>query len=78
VEKTDAAWNWQKAGEVDYAVNGNKLEIKVPKDLLGITGEPDFGFKWSDNMQEQNNIMDFWINGDTAPAGRFNYHYTAK
>ena len=78
VEKTDAAWNWQKAGEVDYAVNGNKLEIKVPKSLLGITGEPDFGFKWSDNMQEQNNIMDFWINGDVAPAGRFNYHYTTK
>ena len=78
VEKTDAAWNWQKAGEVDYAINGNKLEIKVPKILLGITGEPDFSFKWSDNMQEQNNIMDFWINGDVAPSGRFNYHYTTK
>jgi hypothetical protein len=78
VEKTDAAWNWQEAGAVDYAVSGNKLEIKVPKSLLGITGEPDFGFKWSDNMQEQNNIMDFWINGDVAPAGRFNYHYTTK
>lgn len=78
LEKTDAAWNWQKAGEVDYAVNGNKLEIKVPKSLLGITSEPDFGFKWSDNMQEQNNIMDFWINGDVAPAGRFNYRYTTK
>ncbi|MBX3256773.1 MAG: hypothetical protein KF862_21735 [Chitinophagaceae bacterium] len=78
LEKTDAAWNWQKAGEVDYAVQGNKLEIKVPKALLGITGEPDFEFKWSDNMQQPNDIMDFWLYGDVAPAGRFNFHYSGK
>ncbi|NIJ51490.1 hypothetical protein [Dyadobacter arcticus] len=75
IEKTDASWNWEKAGEVEYSVNQNKLELKIPKSVLIISGEPDFEFKWSDNMQEQGNIMDFWINGDVAPAGRFNYHY---
>lgn len=78
IEKSDGAWYWQSAGEVEYAVNGNKLEIKVPKSLLGISGEPDFGFKWSDNMQQEGDIMDFIINGDVAPAGRFNYHYWVK
>ena len=77
LEKTVGAWYWQKVGEIDYAVNGNKLEIKIPKQLLSITGEPDFGFKWSDNMQHDGDIMDFIINGDVAPAGRFNYHYRA-
>ena len=77
VERTDAAWNWQKAGEADYAVKGNKLELKIARSLLGISGEPDFEFKWSDNMQQQNDIMDFWLNGDAAPAGRFNYRYRA-
>ncbi|MFT4154876.1 MAG: hypothetical protein QM629_13765 [Parafilimonas sp.] len=77
LEKTDGSWYWQKVGDIDYAVNGNKLEIKVPKQLLGITGEPDFQFKWSDNMQHDGDIMDFWLNGDVAPAGRFNYHYNA-
>lgn len=24
-------------------------------------------------MQENGNIMDFYINGDTAPGGRFNF-----
>jgi hypothetical protein len=37
----------------------------------------DFEFKWSDNMQEDGVITDFLINGDVAPAGRFNYHYVA-
>ncbi|MFT3702905.1 MAG: hypothetical protein QM802_11065 [Agriterribacter sp.] len=77
LEKTDGAWYWQKAGEVGYAVNGNKLEIKIPKQLLGINGEPDFGFKWSDNMQHDGDITDFIINGDVAPGGRFNFHYQA-
>jgi len=26
-------------------------------------------------MQEEGNIMDFYVNGDVAPSGRFNYHY---
>ncbi|MFT4016476.1 MAG: hypothetical protein QM668_05900 [Agriterribacter sp.] len=78
IEKTDGAWYWQPAGEVEYAVNGNKLEIKVPKSLIGVTGEPDFSFKWSDNMQQEGDIMDFWLNGDAAPAGRFNFHYSGK
>ncbi|MFD1140911.1 hypothetical protein ACFQ4C_07320 [Larkinella insperata] len=76
IEKTDAGWNWQPAGEVDYAVSQNKLEIRVPKALLGRSGEPDFEFKWSDNMRKEGDVMDFWLSGDTAPAGRANYVYS--
>ncbi len=36
----------------------------------------DLEFKWNDNMQENGDIMDFYINGDTAPGGRFNFVYT--
>lgn len=37
--------------------------------------EVNIEFKWSDNMQEDGNIMDFWLSGDAAPCGRFNYVY---
>jgi len=76
LEKTDGAWNWQKVGDVEYSVAGNKMEIRIPKALLKIYGKSDFEFKWSDNMQQQGDIMDFWINGDVAPAGRFNFRYS--
>ncbi len=75
LEKSQASWYWEKVGDLDYAVLGNKMEIKVPKKMLGIDAAADFGFKWSDNMQNENDIMDFWINGDVAPSGRFNYRY---
>ena len=44
--------------------------------MLGIeTQDFTFNFKWSDNMQVDGDIMDFYSNGDVAPAGRFMYHY---
>lgn len=38
--------------------------------------EINLEFKWNDNMQENGNIMDFYVNGDSAPGGRFNFVYT--
>ena len=44
--------------------------------LFVFDGKPlNFEFKWNDNMQENGNIMDFYVNGDTAPGGRFNFVY---
>ena len=82
------AWNWADAGTFDYAVSGNKMEIRVSRELLGVaSGRLDFEFKWSDNMQlydsnyNVNNangtawVLDFLVSGDCAPGGRFNFHY---
>ena len=35
-----------------------------------------FGFKWTDNTLEDGDIMQWYLNGDVAPVGRFNYCYT--
>ncbi len=72
-------WEWETAGESAYAVSNNKLEIAIPVQLLNLdTQNLSFEFKWNDNMQENGNIMDFYVNGDTAPGGRFNFVYSVK
>ena len=43
-----------------------------------IRGKLDFEFKWADNMQDEGNPMDFYVSGDVAPSGRFNYVYIAE
>lgn len=74
LERSLHGWNWEKITEVDYRYTGNQLEIRIPRELLQPIGNRlNFEFKWSDNMQQEGNIMDFLINGDVAPAGRFNY-----
>ncbi len=72
----DNIWKWEKAGEGEYTVSGNKMMLTVPRSVLGLEGKAlDFEFKWNDNMQQDGYLMDFYVNGDTAPVGRFNYHY---
>lgn len=71
-------WKWEKAGEVNYKAFGNKMEIAVPRKLLKANNEIDIEFKWADNAKEEGDIMNFYLNGDVAPLGRFNYSYTLK
>ena len=69
---------WERSAECKFRSFGNKLVIEIPRELLGLSSGPvDIEFKWNDNMQEEGNIMDFYVNGDSAPGGRFNYVYTA-
>jgi len=77
VEKSESSWEWNSIGTAEYKVDAAVLIIKVKRSLLGLSGNEtiDFEFKWSDNMQEDGNIIDFYVNGDVAPSGRFNYHY---
>lgn len=67
-------WEWEKVGEVSYAINENAIEICIPKKMLNLKEDIDIEFKWADNMQN-NDITDFYLNGDAAPLGRFNYVY---
>jgi len=77
IEKNvDGGWKWEKIAEVTYYESTNYIEIAIPRKVLGLENKSiDIEFKWNDNMQEEGNIMDFYVNGDTAPGGRFNFRY---
>jgi hypothetical protein len=80
VEKNVAGrWEWETVAQAKFAVSVNKLELEIKREILNLAGkEIDIEFKWNDNMQENGNIMDFYVNGDTAPGGRFNFVYTTQ
>lgn len=74
-------WNpgdgWVPNGGVRYAVKGCEIELAIPRQVLGFgdTSKPvRFDFKWADNIQSFDPI-EFTINGDTAPNGRFAYRF---
>lgn len=68
---------WDSKGGVQYKVKGSEIQIAIPRKALGF-GDPSkpvrFDFKWADNIQSFD-PMEFIINGDTAPNGRFAYRY---
>jgi hypothetical protein len=78
LERSLAKWEWNAVGEISFSYVGNRIELSVPRSMFSIKGKIDLEFKWSDNMQKEGDIMDFVVNGDVAPSGRFNYYYTEK
>ncbi|MGQ8337478.1 DUF5722 domain-containing protein [Sunxiuqinia sp. A32] len=65
---------WKKLDEVSYTYSGNELMISIPKSLIE-EEKVSFDFHWTDNIQELNDINEFFLNGDNAPERRFNYRY---
>lgn len=80
IERSAGGWNWEAAGEAACRVEGNRLVVRIPRRRLASGGKGAVGieFKWSDNMQQPGNLIDFYENGDCAPGGRFNFVYTAE
>ena len=65
--------------EVEYAVLGCVMTVKIPKKDLGITDKKfTLDFKWADNVDTKADVMNFYISGDTAPTGRFKYRFIVK
>ncbi len=76
VEKYVGEYVWENAGEGQLKVDGNKMMISVSKATLAIGEKVDILFKWADNTYSTSDLNDFYVNGDSAPLGRFSYRYT--
>ncbi|MDR2469781.1 MAG: hypothetical protein LBD27_04795 [Tannerella sp.] len=67
---------WKEVARIPYHYTGNRLEVAIPRSLLGLTsGKFTVDFKWSDNPADLDNIISLCIDGDTAPNRRFNYRF---
>ena len=77
IEKSTGGFNWETVGNAEFTVSGNKMVFAIPLSVLGITGADDvsLSFKVTDNVQKQDDILDYYVTGDSAPIGRFGYAY---
>jgi hypothetical protein len=65
---TGNGYETEKVGEVEYTVNGNYMQVKVPKSMLNLSGY-DFtiNFSWTDNVHDE---------ADAGKLGDADYKYT--
>lgn len=81
-ELSISKWNGRKwlpkaKGVMHYA--NSELELSLPLNTIQQTSSKvKFNFHWADNLQRLNNIIDFFLNGDSAPDRRFNYCYSER
>ncbi len=76
IEKSTGGYVWQTAGEADYRVYGNVIVYAIPLKALGLTSSNcRIEFKVADNVTHPENIMDYYVSGESAPIGRLSYSY---
>jgi hypothetical protein len=77
---TVKAWRdgaWVTKGRAVYRVNGNAMEIAIPRRLVAQTKDPPaFDFHWVDNLQRFGDASDLGLDGDSAPDRRSNYRFS--
>ncbi len=71
-------YQWHDIGKAKIRVNGNQMQMAVPRAELGIGRRmpAEIHFKWADNIKQNGSWTDFYCNGDCAPPFRF--YYRAK
>ncbi len=76
LESNAGGWKWKKEAKIACRIAGREMHLAVPREAIG--GPATFDFKWADHLQQPGDIMDFYISGDVAPLGRFNFRYHSE
>ena len=77
--KADGVYEFEKVGNCPSYLKENVVSFAIPLDCLGIESD-DFtiDFKVADGISDASDIMNYYIDGDSAPIGRLNYRYNAS
>ncbi len=75
VEKCVGGYSFETIGQADYSVNGKYLQIAIPKTLLGLNDSFTLKVKVTDHIMHPEDIMDYYVSGDSAPIGRLSYKW---
>jgi hypothetical protein len=78
LERNIGGWHWEKVAPIRFVCAGNELQLAIPRAALGLKAAEtrvSLDFKWADHLEHPGDIMDFYLSGDVAPDGRFNYRY---
>lgn len=86
VERSAGGWKFEQAGTAKFSVTGRRLQIAVPRSVVGLTDtrKISFNFKWADNTidpkttQDSGDILDYYLYGDVAPGGRFMFAFNTE
>jgi hypothetical protein len=68
---------WTLPYPLKYRYAGRRLELAVPRTLLGCAGNDalTFDFHWSDNPPDLKDPISLCTGGDSAPNRRFNFRF---
>ena len=75
----DGQYVFSDVADCEMVINGNTFSAKIALTDLAIANAYDFtiDFKVADGISDPSDIMNYYIDGDSAPIGRLNYRYNS-
>lgn len=76
IERLKSDFETENIGEADIKIEGKIMQVAIPLKTIGLNKDYcSLSLKVADNVQNQSDIMEYYISGDCAPIGRVGYHY---
>ena len=76
LERYTAENEFEHVENVSYSVQGNIMQIAVPRASLGLdNAEYTLYFKAADSIDKETDIMDYYVSGESVPLGRLAFSY---
>ncbi len=77
---SDGEFAFNEVCDCECFAQNNTLSIAIPLINLGLHDVKDFtiDFKVADGMSDPSDIMNYYVDGDSAPIGRLNYRYNSE
>lgn len=78
--KSKNTFDFEKVSDCKTYRSGNFFSVAIPIEDFGLEKGKEFtvDFKVADGMSNPGDIMNYYIDGDSAPIGRLNYRYNSK
>lgn len=75
IETLNADGSGARVGEASYTVQGNVMQVSIPRALIGAGAMRDVYFKVADGVENPTEIMSYYASGRSLPMGRLSYLY---
>ena len=75
IVKLNADFTGEVVGQAEMKIDGNRMFISVPRNLIGMENETQFYFKAADSVAVPDDIMEYYVSGSVMPMGRLSYEY---
>lgn len=76
VDRLDESMKTTSCGQAEVTVKDNVMLITVARSVLGLEANNNsFYFKLADNVENSEDIMDYYITGCSLPIGRMSFRY---
>lgn len=75
----DGEYTFTDVSDCDMYLSGRVFSARIKLSDLGITNSKNFtvDFKVADGISDPSDIMNYYIDGDSAPIGRLNYRFNS-